>query len=201
MAAFKEDLTNEFSFPISFDVAFNELLIEDVEKVKALKGSHPFFNANNFTIPDRIQRLVSFIGLNIDPLKSFLFKLDPFDMGPIHLDGDPNLNKLRKCGMNFSWGNHETHMQWFDKKMPTATHTYAGIVLPYFDPATTKMLFTKALRGGNLVNVEYPHRVRSLSPNLRISLSIGFKEDIAWADLKRLFQVNADSIQNTFATN
>lgn len=187
MATFKEDLTNEFSFPLSVDVKFDELDTTDVERVKALKGSHPFFNAHNFSIPLSIESIVKRVGLTIDPLKTFLFKLDPFDMGPIHLDGDPNLGKLRKCGMNFSWGNYDTFMQWFVNKPPTAINNYAGIVLPHYDPATTKMLYSVKLKGGNLVHLEYPHRVRSLSPVLRISLSVGFIEDISWNELKDIF--------------
>lgn len=197
MATFTEDLNQEFSFPLSFDVKFDELKEEDVDKVKSLRGAHPFFNATNFTIPESIHIVVNDVGLTIDPLKSFLFKLDPFDTGPIHLDGDPTLNKLRKCGMNFSWGNEDTCMQWFVNKNPTTTSLYAGIVLPHFDPVTTKMLYSTKLKGGNLVHLEYPHRVRSLSQSLRISLSIGFKEDISWSDLKTQFSNHGYAVQNT----
>lgn len=188
MAAYQEDLTNEFSLPINFDVAYTELDPDDVEKVLALKGSHPFIDANSFRVPMSVIELATSLGLSIDTKKTFLFKLDPFDMGPIHLDGDPRLNKLRKAGMNFSWGNDDTYMQWFENKAPRATTVYNGIVLPHYDPATTRMLYQKKLSGGNLVHLEYPHRVRSLSPTMRVSMSIGFMGDLSWSELKERFQ-------------
>lgn len=197
MAAYTTDLNNEFSLPINFDVEFEELMKEDVEKVKALKGSHPFIDSRGFMIPLRIYEVVEACGLRIDQLKSFLFKLDPLDMGPIHLDGDPRLGKLRRAGLNFSWGNSDTYMQWFENHAPRATVQYNGITLPHFDPATTRMLYQKKLSGGNLVHLEYPHRVRSLSPVQRISLSVGFKEDLSWSELKERFVSHGYSVPST----
>lgn len=187
---------DEFYLPLNFPDPRYELLDDDIHRVMALKGSHPFFDAENFKIPNSIINLFKRLNLTIDFKKSFMFKLEGFDMGPIHLDGDPALKKLRPHGLNFSWGSEKTLMQWFENTTPMTKYLYKGIVLPHYDPATTKMLYSEILTGANLVNLTYPHRVRNLTPDTRLSISIGIQEELTWQEYKSILEEHKLVLKN-----
>ena len=177
---------HEFCVPLDVPDPRSELLQEDVDRALILPGHHPFFNADNFHVPESLITLLGSLGLTMNPKRTFMFRLAPYDMGPIHLDGDPKLKKLRPHGINFSWGAENTETHWFEKKEPDYYTEYRGISLPYYIPQNHKLLFSKVLTGCNLLNLEYPHRVKNLTNENRLSISLGIMEDISWEDFVQL---------------
>ena len=179
---------DEFYVPLNIPDPRAELRNEDVDRALTLVGTHPYFNGKHFHIPSSLVEIIEKIGLKINPERSFMFRLIPNGTGGIHLDG--NLKSIRPHGINFSWNAARTEMHWFEKKQPDDYIFHNSVLLPYFNPDRSKLVFSKILTGCNLVNLTYPHRVKNLTNENRLSLSIGIAEDLSWDEFKKVLQDN-----------
>jgi hypothetical protein len=175
---------NNYFVPLNFFDPRDEILNEDIEKVRHLTGHHPFLKATNFTIPNSIFKLFDSLNLEISLTKTFLMKLDPFDNGPIHRDGSEKTGNLRPHAFNWAWGASNTTMEWFDFSNRLEFKDYNDSKIPFYDPNKMTLKFKTVLAGANLVNIMFPHRVVNHTPELRISLSVGIANNsLAWDEL------------------
>lgn len=178
----------ELFVPLNLFNPRKEILDTDVAKVMKLPGAHPFFNAHNFTLPQSILDKFRELGLTISLTKTFLFKLEPNATGPIHLDGNPEIGKLRPYGFNWAWGAADTTMQWFEHSGEAMHREYQGIDIPYFDDTNTTLICSAVLESPNLVNLLYPHRVVNHTNNFRLCLSVGIDSNLKWHELVELLK-------------
>lgn len=182
--------SNDFYIPINVEMPIEVMLDEDIKKVMALPGNHPFFNATNFTVPDTVKELLSKLKLTLQIDRTFLFHLAPHDKGRIHTDGIPGSYQQRPYGINFCWGGHPTEMFWYEKESPFVIAKKAGIDIARYDDNTINQVYSEVLTGCNLVNTLYPHMVSNYSDEYRICLSVGIKEPLSWIHYRELLRRN-----------
>lgn len=176
----------ELFVPLNLFNPRKEILDTNVAKVMNLPGAHPFFNAHNFTLPQSIFDKFNELGLTISLTKTFLFKLEPNAAGPIHLDGNVAIGKLRPYGFNWAWGAPNTTMEWFDHSGKAMHREYQGIEIPYFDDTNTTPIGSAILESPNLVNLLHPHRVVNHTDKFRLCLSVGIDSNLEWNELVTL---------------
>jgi hypothetical protein len=153
------------------------------------------------------QAFIGFTGKDLPPLASEVFdklgltpcswKINMFtssalEIQKIHLDGDPAYpEKFRPFAINWVWGGR-TVMEWFDYEpdnLPAATK-WGEFRYVEFNETNCKSLHKLTLKGANLVNISYPHRVINASKQRRFCFSICSSELLSWEEIKALCTVN-----------
>jgi hypothetical protein len=181
-------ISSDFFIPLNFQDVWAEMNPLDISKVSELPGAHPFFNADNFKVPNTILKILKDVGLTIFPKATLLFHCKSLAVGPIHTDGYHHINR-RLAVLNWTWFGENTSMHWYKYTAePTKLRKVFGVETPVFDHTNTEKIYSTELVGCNLVNVKYPHRVRSNSIKPRYTLSIAFEENPTWEEASELFK-------------
>jgi hypothetical protein len=185
-------ISSDFFIPLNFQDVWSEMDNLDISKISKLTGIHPFFNADNFKVPNTILEILKDVGLTIFPKATLLFHCKPLAAGPIHTDGYHHTNNhtnYRLTVLNWTWFGENTLMHWYKSTAePTKSRRMFGVETPIFDHTNTEKIYSTELVGCNLVNVTYPHQVTNNSVNTRYTLSIAFEENPTWEEASELFK-------------